>query len=903
MPRDASSCIRAVVRVRPLLAHEVQRGEQDCCEVQDAHSMLIRAGAAGNHWRQYAFDACLPSDRSQKHVFQECGVTHLLDMAADGFAATVLAYGQTGSGKTHTMMGRLSADSAEREEARRDDGLVMRSAKRLFRKGGHDAGVAVSASFAEIFNAPGAVNECISDLLNPEAGNLQVRFSQRNGFFISDLYVVPCSSVSDVRGVLEAGLQNRRVGAHALNKDSSRSHALFTLHIESQAVAPDAPPGSAPVRRFGRITFVDLAGSERLKESLSDGNARKETQAINKSLFTLGQVISQLSQGKAERHVPYRNSKLTQLLQESFGGEALCLMVTCISPAGSFVEESINSLNYAQKAMNIRNRPVVRLDEQQQVLHELRQENAALRRELEGYKVRVGGDESTGFDGLEGAMSPGINHADAPQDNGHHPWSPRRGGGGASNRHSSREPHLSPQGSVSSRRPSRPGSPNRNGVGCSPAAARGHSAPPAEPQGIHPRPPQPTPLSAPPPQSSLGGPLSARLEAASSGSYAMAAARRRMQTEQLQQPTRKKVATMGHPGGRPLPPLPQKSQNSLESSQVGEKSNSPPPGAEVHHNAPILPIGHRSDRSSKEPSEGVKFRGETPPVAPHAPTMGPRRQSSKSLPGRPPRQEGRGDTSTSPCVPVQSQPPTSAVSQSAELFSPRQFQEPARPVQTIRALPSQRAAAKTVLGPSSSPCASTPSSSVRHEFWRRQPSDKSLTPRPQLTSAQLQRLDCSHPSEWRVEFAGQQPLPWESGARDNQGVSDRRCRGSSQASSSQSSSPSRDGASSGASSGYLTLGAPSAPRTQGLESAGTRPRHPQMNQHGLECSHVALSGLQDDSLPSLLTTDADGGKLASTEASPTAVAAVNQQSLADLHAKLSSMQLALNALRDRGADP
>eukprot|EP00435_Cladocopium_sp_Y103_P040903 s754_g11.t1 len=115
--------------------------------------------------------------------------------------------------------------------------------------------------------------------------------------------------------------------------------------------------------------------------------------AINKSLFTLGQVISQLSQGRPERHVPYRNSKLTQLLQElpdSFGGSALCLMVTCISPPSAFAEETVNSLNYAQKAMNIQNTPILQLDEQQRVLLDLRSENAQLRRELQGYKHRFG---------------------------------------------------------------------------------------------------------------------------------------------------------------------------------------------------------------------------------------------------------------------------------------------------------------------------------------------------------------------------------------------------------------------------------------------------------------------------------------------------------------------------------
>jgi len=387
MPREGSGCaIRAVVRVRPLLQHEADRGDRVCCEVTDGNNMVIQT-APGNQWRQYAFDACLPMDCVQKQAFQESGVTNLLDSAMMGYSATVLAYGQTGSGKTYTMIGRLGDQQRGAEKS--EDGLIVRTAKRLFRLLGNgalqpDEHCTVSVSFTEIFNAPGAVNECICDLLNPEAKNLQVRHNKKHGFFVSDLCVVDCESAADVRQVLEEGVRSRKVASHALNKDSSRSHALFTLHIDVES--PPDVPGGQPVRRYGKITFVDLAGSERLKESAAEGHTLKETQAINKSLFTLGQVISMLSSGKAAQHVPYRNSKLTQLLQESFGGEALCLMVTCISPAMAFAEESLNSLRYATKAMNIRNMPVVRLDEREQLVHNLKAENIQLKKELSVYK-------------------------------------------------------------------------------------------------------------------------------------------------------------------------------------------------------------------------------------------------------------------------------------------------------------------------------------------------------------------------------------------------------------------------------------------------------------------------------------------------------------------------------------
>jgi len=535
-----------------LLPFEVDAGHESCCQVSDDRSVLVRVGpSAPSQWRKYVFDACLPDDRSQKQVFQESGVVYLLDEALAGYAATVLAYGQTGSGKTYTMMGRsVSSERSNADEVKKSDGMIMRSARRLFRQISEmsHARVSVTASFAEIFNAPGAVNECICDLLNPDAGNLQVRFSQKHGFFISDLAVVECATITDVRSVLEAGMQNRRVSAHALNRESSRTHALFALHIDCEKFADDE---SSPTRTYGKVTFVDLAGSERLKESLSEGNARKETQAINKSLFTLGQVISQLSQGRPERHVPYRNSKLTQLLQDSFGGSALCLMVTCISPPSAFAEETVNSLNYAQKAMNIQNTPILQLDEQQRVLFELRSENAQLRRELEGYKHRFGA--------LNGGYA-----SEHPEDHV-----------GVSTTERTERPERSERASPSA---------GELGVG-----GRGHSLPPDfSPQA----PPDVTSAVRPPlgPSAAASSPNSARSGSreGQGGSYALAAVKRQ-QLKAPHNPTRSaKVA-------KQLPPLPQRGSTSGSASGAS-------PSPEVVPVAPAMPATP-SSWPSRRPSQ------------------------------------------------------------------------------------------------------------------------------------------------------------------------------------------------------------------------------------------------------------------------------------------------------------
>eukprot|EP00747_Dinoflagellata_sp_TGD_P210966 gnl/TRDRNA2_/TRDRNA2_84186_c0_seq1.p1 gnl/TRDRNA2_/TRDRNA2_84186_c0~~gnl/TRDRNA2_/TRDRNA2_84186_c0_seq1.p1 ORF type:complete len:807 (-),score=162.00 gnl/TRDRNA2_/TRDRNA2_84186_c0_seq1:53-2473(-) len=401
--QDGSHSIRAVVRVRPIMPKEIAQGDETCVEIFDENSLGIRRGA-GEEMKRYYFD-CVLNTASQKQVFKDCGVISLLDEALDGYNCTILTYGQTGSGKTFTMVGRMGAtitggvgDKADGDEK----GLILRTAKRLFKliadNQDEDMSYSVSASWLEVFNAPGSVNECIGDLLNPVTGNLQVRHNKKHGFFVEDLCVIDCQSAEDVFAVVEAGIANRRVGQTEMNKDSSRSHALFTLYVDSTVASPEGTEGNTEVakkksekmKRYGKITFVDLAGSERLKESKVKGNTAKESQAINKSLFTLGQVISTLSQGKASAFVPYRNSKLTQLLQESFGGQSHCMMITCISPNEHHAEESINSLIYASKAMNIKNTPVCNMDERSREVQDLRAENEKLRSVLQMYQQRFG---------------------------------------------------------------------------------------------------------------------------------------------------------------------------------------------------------------------------------------------------------------------------------------------------------------------------------------------------------------------------------------------------------------------------------------------------------------------------------------------------------------------------------
>jgi kinesin family protein 12 len=229
----------------------------------------------------------------------------------------------------------------------------------------------VKASFMEIYN------EQVRDILNPSSGILHTRWNVKNGFFVEDLMVVECANVDDLVAVLHEGMKNRRTGSHELNKDSSRSHSILTVYIISEQEQQ-----GQMVRKYGKVSFVDLAGSERLKESKSHGDMVKETGNINRSLFVLGKVISGLSDRKNKQpYIPYRDSKLTMLLMDSLGGTSLALMIACISPSYVYIEETLSTLNYATRTMNIKNRPVVQMDPKEQIIFNLNRENELLRME------------------------------------------------------------------------------------------------------------------------------------------------------------------------------------------------------------------------------------------------------------------------------------------------------------------------------------------------------------------------------------------------------------------------------------------------------------------------------------------------------------------------------------------
>lgn len=273
--------VRVAVRIRPLMKHE--KGHQNILEVEGINKVYLRM--EGTNQKGFRFNAVLSEDTTQQQVFERWKIDDLIDSALEGYSATIFAYGQTGSGKTYSMAGDEKRLGVEGWKSDNTGGIIPRSVDYMWSQmTQRKEQFYVKASFAEIYK------EQIQDLLNPAQGILHWRWNVQNGFFVEDLTVVEWTSKDDLIAVLHEGIKNRKTGSHNLNTDSSRSHSLLTVYLISET-----KNGDDIYKKYGKISFVDLAGSERLKETESKGEMLKETGNINKSLFTLGKVISWLS--------------------------------------------------------------------------------------------------------------------------------------------------------------------------------------------------------------------------------------------------------------------------------------------------------------------------------------------------------------------------------------------------------------------------------------------------------------------------------------------------------------------------------------------------------------------------------------------------------------------------------
>lgn len=336
--------IRVFCRVRPLLAaeKEKQKGMEHLhFPPQDNKTLVLLREEESHIGRErkedlkydFSFDRVFRPSASQEEVFED--ISLLVQSALDGYHVCIFAYGQTGSGKTYTMEGPDALDPERRGMIPRAVRQVFQGAQELAEKGWQ---YRFSASFLEIYN------ESLRDLLGarPECGELEIRrvSSASEELHVPNLRRVPVASEDEVLRLLQTATANRSVARTALNDHSSRSHSIFQLRIDGTNTARE-------LRCSSVLSLVDLAGSERLDKSQSQGKRLRETQSINTSLSSLGLVIMALA--KKEPHIPYRNSKLTYLLQNSLGGNAKMLMFVNISPLEENFSESLNSLRFASK--------------------------------------------------------------------------------------------------------------------------------------------------------------------------------------------------------------------------------------------------------------------------------------------------------------------------------------------------------------------------------------------------------------------------------------------------------------------------------------------------------------------------------------------------------------------------
>jgi len=340
--------IAVAVRVRPLLDQEKLHHENECISFVHGKPQVVLGRDRG-----FKFDHVFRPDASQDQVYEKC-VQQLVVNCMDGYNATVFAYGQTGSGKTFTM-GTGNAASMMEDET----GIVHRAIKDIFNiisERSESALYRLKVSFIEIYR------EEARDLLEFETKELHIREDDKGNTVVAGLREEPVYSLEDVLSCLDSGISLRHTASTQMNEYSSRSHCIFTILIERHPLMKENGEfeSAEDVVTTSKFHFVDLAGSERAHRTGNQGERFRESISINTGLLALGNVISSLSDvKKRQHHVPYRQSKLTRLLKDSLGGNSRTVMITCLSSCSSDFDENLNSLKYATRVKNIKNKPVI----------------------------------------------------------------------------------------------------------------------------------------------------------------------------------------------------------------------------------------------------------------------------------------------------------------------------------------------------------------------------------------------------------------------------------------------------------------------------------------------------------------------------------------------------------------
>ncbi|KAL5533324.1 hypothetical protein ACEPAF_5100 [Sanghuangporus sanghuang] len=333
----SSTNIKVVCRFRPQNGLEQREGGEVVVSFdENLHTVRMRSALTGPERDGFTFDRVFPMDTKQVEIF-EYGVKEIVNDVMDGYNGTVFAYGQTGSGKTFTMMGADIDDDNLK-------GIIPRITEQIFSsilESDPHLEYLVKVSYMEIYL------ERIRDLLAPQNDNLQVHEEKNKGVYVKSLSDYYVSSAKEVYEIMRQGGQARIVSATNMNAESSRSHSIFLITINQRNVDTGA-------QKTGNLYLVDLAGSEKVGKTGASGQTLEEAKKINKSLSALGMVINALTDGKST-HIPYRDSKLTRILQESLGGNSRTTLIINCSPSSYNEPETISTLRFGIRAKSIKN--------------------------------------------------------------------------------------------------------------------------------------------------------------------------------------------------------------------------------------------------------------------------------------------------------------------------------------------------------------------------------------------------------------------------------------------------------------------------------------------------------------------------------------------------------------------
>ena len=406
MKSDPYDNLRVAIRVRPPLNRETQEGVpfRSIAIVSEDHKSISLAEYVGSefseierqrqwieepslfHLHRFTFDSIFDMDSLQEDVYN-ISAKQAVQSVLEGYNSTIFCYGQTGTGKTYTMEG-FTYDSKNPNR-----GIIQRTIQDIFNfietTSDENTKFIIRASFLQIYN------ENISDLLKSDKKNLQIREDKKKGIYVDLLSEWAVRTPLDLYALLRRGSNNRCTSTTYMNDVSSRSHAVFQITVEQMSeddLNLEKKDNNKMQIKIGKLNLVDLAGSERIRITGNQGKLLEESKKINKSLSCLGNVINALTSEKKVKlknipknnYIPYRDSKLTRLLQDSLGGNCKTTMIATISPSEDAFSESLSTLYFAQRAKKIKNRPVINEDVNNRALiRKYENELKNLRNELE----------------------------------------------------------------------------------------------------------------------------------------------------------------------------------------------------------------------------------------------------------------------------------------------------------------------------------------------------------------------------------------------------------------------------------------------------------------------------------------------------------------------------------------